>query len=490
VSTEIVHKAAGNTVSVEAGDIILEQAGIVRLKLGPELVARFERVGDDLQLVLKDGRTITIRNFFIVDEDGERHDLVLEDAEGVAWWGQYTSPWGEFHFTEIALDAGVIAVPPVEGGLPAWAAVALGVVGAGALLHQLGDGDERPEVPLPPANRAPTSGDDAQSITEDSVLEGRVTGTDADGDALTYARGSDPTNGTVVVNADGTYTYTPNPDFNGTDSFSVTISDGRGGTTTSTITVTVTPVNDAPTATGGPLTTNEDTPATGTIIGNDADGDELTYTVTTPPANGSLVLDPETGEYTYTPDDEFNGGDSFTVTVDDGNGGSTTVDIPVTVVAVNDPPTATGTPLATDEDTPVSGTIVGNDVDGDELTYTLTTPPANGTLVLDPDTGAYTYTPDDDFNGGDSFTVTVDDGNGGSTTVDIPVTVTPANDAPVATNDGPVAVTEDTPVSGNVLTNDDDVDGDTLTVTQFTVTGDATVSIAGPTPTITAVGTL
>src|SRR5690606_15115743 len=188
-------------------------------------------------------------------------------------------------------------------------------------------------------------------ITEDSVLEGRVTGTDADGDALTYARGSDPTNGTVVVNADGTYTYTPNPDFNGTDSFSVTISDGRGGTTTSTITVTVTPINDAPTATAGPLTTNEDTPATGTIIGNDADGDELTYTVTTPPANGSLVLDPETGEYTYTPDDEFNGGDSFTVTVDDGNGGSTTVDITVTVVAVNDPPTATGTPLATDEDT-------------------------------------------------------------------------------------------------------------------------------------------
>ncbi|MGY1408093.1 Ig-like domain-containing protein [Luteimonas sp. A611] len=490
MSTDIVQKIAGNIVSAGSGDITLDKAGIVRLKLGPEQVVRFERAGNDLQLVLKDGRTITIRNFFLVDEDGERHDLVLEDAEGVAWWGQYTSPWNEFHFTEIQLDAGVIAAPPVEGGLPAWAAVALGVVGGGALLHQLGDGDERPEVPLPPANRAPTAGDDAQSIAEDSVLEGRVAGTDADGDALTYARGSDPTNGTVVVNADGTYTYTPNPDFNGTDSFSVTISDGRGGTTTSTITVTVTPVNDAPTATGGPLTTNEDTPATGTIIGNDVDGDELTYTVSTPPANGSLVLDPETGAYTYTPNDDFNGGDSFTVTVDDGNGGSTTVNVPVTVVAVNDPPTASGAPLVTDEDTPASGTIVGNDVDGDELTYTLTTPPANGALVLDPDTGAYTYTPNDDFNGGDSFTVTVDDGNGGSTIVNVPVTVTPVNDAPVASNDGPVTVTEDTPVSGNVLTNDNDVDGDTLTVTQFTVAGDTTVYTAGQTATITGVGTL
>src|SRR5690606_41638706 len=59
-----------------------------------------------------------------------------------------------------------------------------------------------------------------------------------------------------------------------------------------------------------------------------------------------------------------------------------------------------------------------------------------------------------------------------------------------ALNDGPVAVTEDTPVSGNVLTNDSDVEGDTLTVTQFTVDGDTTVYTAGQTATITGVGTL
>src|SRR5690606_34780341 len=230
---------------------------------------------------------------------------------------------------------------------------------------------------------------------------------------------------------------------------------------------TVTPVNDAPTATGTPLTTGEDSPASGTIVGNDLDGDELTYTVGTPPANGTLVLDPESGEYTYTPNDDFNGDDSFTVIVDDGNGGTTTVNIPVTVTPVNDPPTATGTPLTTDEDTPVNGTIVGEDVDGDELTYTVGTPPTNGTLVLDPETGEYTYTPNDDFNGDDSFTVIVDDGNGGTATVDVPVTVVAVNDAPVAQDGGgttgenlvlisnvPAATDVDGTVSGYTLVDD------------------------------------
>src|SRR5690606_26192836 len=390
VSTQIVQKVAGETVSVAAGDIVLDKAGIVRLKLGPEQVARFERIGDDLQLVLADGRTITIHNFFVVDEDGERHDLVLEDADGVAWWGQYTSPWGEFHFTEIQLDGAAAAViPDASGGMPAWAGVLLGVIGGGALLARAGGGDDDS---LPASNRAPSADSSAHSIAEDSRLQGRVTAQDPDGDALAYALGSGPDNGSVVVNRDGTYTYTPDPDFHGTDSFTVTVTDGRGGTSTATITVTVTPVNDAPTATAPPLDVDEDGSAT--------------------------------------------------------------------------------------------GTIAGSDVDGDTLTYAVTTPPEHGTLVLDPETGSYTYTPDPDYHGPDGFTVTVDDGNGGTTTVDVPVTVSPINDAPVANDDGPVVVIEDTPVSGNVLDNDSDVDGDNLVVTQFTVAGDPTVYDAGQTANI------
>src|SRR5690606_19554917 len=122
--------------------------------------------------------------------------------------------------------------------------------------------------------------------------------------------------------------------------------------------------------------------------------------------------------------------------------GTTTVDVPVTVTPVNDPPVATGTPVTPDEDTPATGTITGSDVDGDTLTYTVTTPPEHGTLVIDPDTGNYTYTPDPDYNGPDGFTPSATLCRSGTTTVDVPVTVTPVNDPPVAIDDGPVAVIE------------------------------------------------
>ncbi|WP_036991111.1 cadherin-like domain-containing protein, partial [Metapseudomonas furukawaii] len=143
--------------------------------------------------------------------------------------------------------------------------------------------------------------------------------------------------------------------------------------------------------------------------------------------------------------------------------------------------------ITTDEDTPVSGQLGATDPDGDSLTFTAGDAPRNGTVVVNPD-GSYTYTPNANFNGGDSFTVIVSDGNGGTDTLTVTVGVNPVNDAPVANNDGPTAVTEDTPATGNVLDNDTDLDGDTLTVTQFTV-GDSTYN-AGQTANLNGVGTL
>ncbi|WP_368876928.1 Ig-like domain-containing protein, partial [Proteus vulgaris] len=80
-------------------------------------------------------------------------------------------------------------------------------------------------------------------------------------------------------------------------------------------------------------------------------------------------------------------------------------------------------------------------------TYVVKDEPKNGTLTLDPNTGDYTYTPNPDFNGEDSFVVTVDDGNGGKIDVPVNVTVTPVNDAPVAGEDDK-ETPEDTSVSG------------------------------------------
>src|SRR5690606_31182334 len=104
----------------------------------------------------------------------------------------------------------------------------------------------------------------------------------------------------------------------------------------------------------------------------------------------------------------------------------------VTVNPKTDAPTVEAPDVSPPHDQSIDGKVTGTDKDGDDLTYTVTEPPKNGTVTIDPDTGDYTYTPDPDFNGNDSFTVTVDDGQGGKTTVEVPVTVTPENDAPTA----------------------------------------------------------
>ena len=102
MSVNIVIKS-NNTVSkdIPLENLSLTQPSIVQLDIAPEKVARFERRDNDLALVLKDGRTVIVQNFFAVDANGVRSDLVLLDDSGVLWWGQYSSPWAQFHFTEI-----------------------------------------------------------------------------------------------------------------------------------------------------------------------------------------------------------------------------------------------------------------------------------------------------------------------------------------------------------------------------------------------------
>ncbi|MGI8466065.1 retention module-containing protein [Pectobacterium punjabense] len=330
-----------------------------------------------------------------------------------------------------------------------------------------------------PVNDAPVTADQSIATDEDTPVSGTIVATDVDGDTLSYTVGTPPANGTLTLNsATGAYTYTPGANFNGNDRFIVTVSDGNGGTTTSTVSIGVRPVNDAPVTADQSIATDEDTPVSGTIVATDVDGDTLSYTVGTPPANGTLTLDGTTGQYTYTPGANFNGNDRFVVTVSDGNGGTTTSTVSIGVRPVNDAPVTADQSIATDEDTPVSGTIVATDVDGDTLSYTVGTPPANGTLTLDGTTGAYTYTPAQDYNGNDRFIVTVSDGNGGTTTSTVSIGVRPVNDAPV-TADQSIATDEDTPVSGTIVATD--VDGDTLSYTVGTPPANGTLTLDGTT---------
>ncbi len=319
-----------------------------------------------------------------------------------------------------------------------------------------------------PINDPPTAADDAVVTDEDVAVSGAVLGNDGDveGDKLTASLVDGPDNGTLLFNADGTFTYTPNADFNGSDTFTYKADDGKGGTATATVTVTVNPINDAPVAANDVFVTDEDVAVGGSILGNDADpdGDKLTALLIAGPEHGTLQLNDD-GSFSYTPDADFNGIDKFTYQANDGAADSNPATVFITVLPVNDDPVAANDALVTDEDVAVSGSVLGNDSDpdGDKLTALLIDDPDNGTLQFNTD-GTFSYTPDLDFNGIDEFTYQVDDGKGGTATATVTVTVNPVNDAPVAADDSAVT-DEDTAVSGSVLGNDSDPDGDKLAAT-------------------------
>jgi VCBS repeat-containing protein len=262
---------------------------------------------------------------------------------------------------------------------------------------------------------APVANDDAYSTDEDTELFVAAPGifandTDSDGDSLTAVLVSGTTNGTLVLNADGSFTYTPDENSTTTDSFTYAAHDGTTTSTPATVTITITAVNDDPAANDDAYDTDEDTELTVAAPGvlandTDVDGDGLTTSVVTTTANGVLVFNPD-GSFTYTPDTDFFGIDSFTYIVDDGVGGSDMATVTITVNSVNDTPTANDDAYTTDEDTELAvgaqGVLTNDtDVDGDGLTASVVTTTANGVLVFNSD-GSFTYTPDADFAGSDT----------------------------------------------------------------------------------------
>jgi VCBS repeat-containing protein len=334
---------------------------------------------------------------------------------------------------------------------------------------------------IAPVNDAPVSSDINLTTDEDTPVNGQVVAEDIEGDTLTYSVSGQPTNGTVALDpVTGAFVYTPNANYNGSDSFVVTISDGNGGTTTSKINIGVIPVNDAPVSSDQQLVTDEDTPVSGQVAASDVDGDSLIYSVSGQPANGSVSLNSATGGFVYTPNADYNGSDSFVVTVDDGNGGTTTSLITIDVNPVNDAPVSSDQNLTTNEDTPVSGQVAASDVDGDSLTYSLFSQPVNGTVTLNPATGGFIYSPTPNFNGSDSFVVTISDGNGGTTTSKINIGVIPVNDAPNTSNLN-LTTPENVAISSQVKASD--VDGDSLLFSLGSSPAHGTVSLNSATGT-------
>ncbi|HWP27658.1 MAG TPA: cadherin-like domain-containing protein, partial [Xanthobacteraceae bacterium] len=235
-------------------------------------------------------------------------------------------------------------------------------------------------------NDAPDAADDAVSGPEDSVISGNVLAndTDIDGDPLAVTLGTGPANGTLVLNADGSFNYTPNPDFNGADSFTYTADDGNGGTDTATVSIEVTPENDVPVAVDDFDTMTEDegsklfdVSANDTL---DPDVGALNWVATFAPtvASNSLGIDGDDVTASMSGNQlnvllgadwqQLAIGETLNITINYalfGNGftlaEASIATLTVTVNGLNDGPIATDDTAVTDEDTPVVIDVLGND---------------------------------------------------------------------------------------------------------------------------------
>ncbi|WP_460709872.1 Ig-like domain-containing protein [Nocardioides dilutus] len=348
-------------------------------------------------------------------------------------------------------------------------------------------------------NDAPVAVDDDRTTPEDTPLQDPVTGagspaandTDVDaGDTLTVTSVTNAVGGTVDIAA-GQITFTPaaNSCAPTPASYDYVVSDGNGGTDTGKVTVDVTCVNDAPVANDDSRTVAEDSGPTTfvTLLTNDTDveSDPITITGASDPANGSTSF--TANDVTYTPDADFCGADSFTYTV---NGGDTAT-VSVTVTCVNDAPVAVDDSASVVEDAAAGAVdVLGNDddVEGDPVTISSASDPANGAVVLTGGTsGAHTgltYAPDADYCNDppgtipDTFTYTV---NGGDTAT-VSVTVTCVDDDPTADDDTATVTLNDPATAVDVLANDDDIDGGPMAIASASDPANGTVVLTGGTP--------
>ncbi|MEO8228399.1 MAG: tandem-95 repeat protein [Chloroflexota bacterium] len=317
---------------------------------------------------------------------------------------------------------------------------------------------------------APTANATSATVTEDGSGPVALSGSDPETCELTFVLVTPPTKGTVnftgqtpatctagTPNTDSaSVTYTPNPNANGSDSFTYKVNDGSADSAPATASVTITPDNDIPTAGAVNTTASIGTPKVITLSGADVETCELTFTVVTQPTSGTLAgggtitnqacagSGPFTDAATVTYTATVGTSDSFTYKVTDGNAAdSASATVTITITAPNNVPTANATSATVGEDGSGTMALSGGDIETCDLTFSIVSAPAHGTLgSITPaaclpgspntDSASVTYAPAANYNGPDSFTYKVNDGTDESSPATATLTVTSANDTPSA----------------------------------------------------------
>jgi VCBS repeat-containing protein len=333
---------------------------------------------------------------------------------------------------------------------------------------------------------------DSYAINEDGVLTVSAPGllgndTDADiGTTLTAVTNSvtGPSHGTVVLNGNGSFTYTPTLNYSGADSFFYRNNDGFANSNPGQVSITVNAVNDPPVAIADSYSTNEDkllTVSAPGVLSNDTDPDQGTTlstarsaSIVTNPAHGTLTLNSD-GSFTYQPDQEYSGSDSFTYKANDGTTDSNTATVSLTIVNINDTPSITA--IADHEiafnTTSDNLTFTIDDIDTNANSLTVSATSNNPTLL--PLSGislngsgsnrTISLTPALYQIGETNITISVSDGQSMATT-SFNLTVYLINSAPTDITISNATFIETTAIGkvvGSFTTTDEDVDTHTHT---------------------------
>ncbi|MBO6899024.1 MAG: tandem-95 repeat protein [Shimia sp.] len=330
------------------------------------------------------------------------------------------------------------------------------------------------------ANDAPVASDDVVHGNEDVPLVISPLGNDTDpdaGDSLTIVALRPPENGTAEIAADGlSILFTPIPDWNGTTFLEYQVSDTGGLRDLGKVDINVSPQNDAPVLKALSGNTTETSTIQLTPIFSDVDGDSLTLSFDDTGTQGAVTQIAD-GSFSYDPNGAFGSladgataADTFIFTVSDGNGGVTNATATVTVMGQNVAPVAVADTFFVAEDTPTVLTPLSNDIDrdGDTLVIIGLSNVLNGSAELSADGTSVTFTPDGNYNGPASFTYTLQDPNGETSTAVAGISVTAVNDAPIASGyDVIIGPTNPAPefVLDLQFTDPDIVYGDTHTIT-------------------------
>ncbi len=344
-----------------------------------------------------------------------------------------------------------------------------GFVGGDSFLYGLADNHASVDATVDiTVNTPPVAANDNATTTKGNAvtIDILANDNDADGHALVVFEVGNPSSGTTSLNADQKVIYTPNAGFSGSDSFTYKVRDQESAVSSATVSVTVTNPNSVPTASDDNASTAFQTAIIIDVVANDsdADGDALTVTrIVSGPGNGSTNIE-SSKTIKYTPNNGFTGSDTFTYEISDGQA-TATAQVNVSVgSAPNQAPVAQNDNATTAFQTPVQVDVLANDSDPDGNTLTvaaITQQPSSGTAQIA--NNKVTYTPNTGFSGQDVFNYQISDGQAtAEATVTITVSSAP-NQAPVAQADS-ASVMAGASVTLNVLANDNDADGDALTV--------------------------